>query len=251
MERGRVGEAVPGWALAVGRRGLGRGSVRFVWRCSGDPGRCGSGGARGWEGRQGCGPGGLFARGWRSSCLSFALFAFLSFAGCPTAGLPGPARCRRPVTGGCRGSPSLPLEPAPPLRRGDRGLFVPDPRRAASHSETGAAGAGSAVESGDKATSQDPLGKGPRRGPSSRGWCPLSLVSLLPVCEPHSGQLNGEVRQMGQFCPCSPSSSLVAADGSEGRARDRHQGCCLWLCHRAPGRLLGLPCPLQPRAGES
>lgn len=31
------GEAVPGWALAVGRRGPGGGSARFVCRRSGDP----------------------------------------------------------------------------------------------------------------------------------------------------------------------------------------------------------------------
>lgn len=26
--------------------------------------------------------------------------------------------------------------------------------------------------------------------------------------------------------------------------------CCLLRSHLAPGRLLGLPCPLQPRAGK-
>lgn len=124
-------------------------------------------------------PAGCWRGGWRSSRQSFAPFASLSFAGCPAAGLLGPARYRRPVTGGCRGSPSLPLEPAPLLCLGDRGLFVPDPRRAASHSETRAAGAGSAVRSGDKATSQDPLGKGAAPGPVLAGL--QSLVSGVRV----------------------------------------------------------------------
>lgn len=28
------------------------------------------------------------------------------------------------------------------------------------------------------------------------------------------------------------------------------QGCCLLESHLAPGRLLGSPCPLRPRAGK-
>lgn len=87
------------------------------------------------------------------------------------------------------GLPRLPLPPSlrSPLRRGDRGLFVLDPRRAASHSETGAAGAGSALESGDKAAPGTRWGKGPRRGPRSQGCNPLSRASVLAVCEPDSG----------------------------------------------------------------
>lgn len=56
---------------------------------------------------------------------------------------------------------------------------MPDSRRAASHSETRAAGAGSAVQSGDKATSQDPLGKGAAPGPVLAGL--QSLVSGVRV----------------------------------------------------------------------
>lgn len=54
MERGWVGEAVPGRALPVGRRGSGGGAARLG---AGTPGKRGGAAAlRGWEGRRVRGP---------------------------------------------------------------------------------------------------------------------------------------------------------------------------------------------------
>lgn len=62
----------------------------------------------------------------------------LIFIGCPAAR----------TTGGSAGRPAprpRSPQPTPPLRGGDRGPFVSAPPRAASHSETGAAGSGGAA----------------------------------------------------------------------------------------------------------
>lgn len=94
-----------------------------------------------------------------------------------------------------------------------------------------------------------PPGERGRAGAHARG----AAIPCLgrPCCRSVSRTPDGDVRQMGQFCPCLSSSSRLSADSREGRARGRHQGCCLRPCQRAPGRLLGLLCPLQPRAGEA
>lgn len=145
-----------------------------------------------------------------------SLAADLTFIGCPAARTAG-------------GSASCPA-PRPPLSaadasapRRDRGPFVSAPPRAASHSETGAAGSGSAVAEGQ---SGFPGGRG-LAGAQARGG-----LSPSPCREP--AVRNGAA-------PALLSSSSPPG----GRQRSR--------CHGGQSRAvpgcgtpLGLPCPPCP-----
>lgn len=111
---------------------------------------------------------------------------------------------------------------------------------------------------GDKAASQDPLGEGASLGPRLGGLHPLVLGgTVLSVYEP--GLLTGGVRRTANgtvlallvlFSLLAGGSSLGASEGRAGFGEGQKGAAC-GGCRLAPGRLLGLPCPLRRRAGKS
>lgn len=242
MEGGRGGRRCPAgrWLWAGGdreaaRRGSSGGAAETL-------GRCGSSGARGWEGRRDCGPRRVVHEGLGNLLLELRTLRPYALPDAPPLASQGRPAAAAPSLGAAEAPPPSLRSPRPRSAAGTGASLCriraeplptlkPEPRALAALWRVGI-----------KRLPRTPWGKGPRRGPGSRGCSPLSRGSVLPVCEPDSWQPDGEVRQTGQFCPCSSSSSLLAADSREGERRGggQGQGCCLPAVSPSPWQAAGV-----------